>query len=75
MNLIDLNEQKIIDNITEGYPVTVIREDGYKYVISMEYKHGEEVYSYQFGRVKRDFDSFNGIVNALAPLEFKEVIF
>lgn len=75
MNLIDLNEQKIIDNITEGYPVTVIREDGYKYIISMGRKHGKEVYSYQFGRVKKDFDSFNSIVNALSLLEFKEVIF
>lgn len=55
MNLIDLNEQKIIDNITEGYPVTVIREDGYKYIISMGRKHGKEVYSYQFGRVKKRF--------------------
>lgn len=53
MNLIDLNEQKIIDNITEGYPVTVIREDGYKYIISMGCKHGKEVYLYQFGRVKK----------------------
>lgn len=75
MNLIDLNEQKIIDNITEGYPVIVIREDDYRYIISMEYRHGEEVYSYQSGRVERHFSSFNGIVNALALHEFKEIIF
>ena len=38
MNKVILNEQKIIDNITEGYPVTVTREDGFKYIISMERK-------------------------------------
>ena len=75
MNKVILNEQKIIDNITEGYPVTVIREDGFRYIISMERKRGEEVYSYQFGRIKREFDSFDGLENALSLYEFTEVIF
>ena len=48
MNKVTLNGQKIVDSITEGYPVTVIREDGFRYIISMERKRGEEVYSYQF---------------------------
>lgn len=75
MNKVILNEQKIIDNITEGYPVTVTREDGFKYIISMERKRGEEVYSYQFGRIKREFDSFDSLENALSSYEFTEVIF
>lgn len=75
MNKVILNEQKIIDNITEGYPVTVTREDGFRYIISMERKRGEEVYSYQFGRIKREFDSFDSLENALSSYEFTEVIF
>ena len=75
MNKVILNEQKIIDNITEGYPVTVTREDGFRYIISMERKRGEEVYSYQFGRIKGEFDSFDSLENALSSYEFTEVIF
>lgn len=75
MNKVTLNGQKIVDSITEGYPVTVIREDGFRYIISMERKRGEEVYSYQFGRIKREFDSFDSLENALSSYEFTEVIF
>ena len=32
MNKVTLNGQKIVDSITEGYPVTVIREDGFRYI-------------------------------------------
>ena len=66
MNKVTLNGQKIVDSITEGYPVTVIREDGFRYIISMERKRGEEVYSYQFGRIKREFDSFDNICGRAA---------
>ena len=75
MNEVILNERKIIDSIIEGYPVTAIRKDGFKYIISMERKQGEEVYSYQFGRIKREFDSFNSLENALRSYEFTEVVF
>lgn len=75
MNEVILNERKIIDSIIEGYPVTAIRKDGLKYIISMERKRGEEVYSYQFGRIKREFDSFNSLENALSSYEFTEVVF
>lgn len=75
MNKVILNEQKIIDNITEGYPVTVVREDGFRYIISMERKRGEEVYLYQFGKIKREFNSFNSLLNRLSPFEFTDVIF
>lgn len=75
MNKVTLNGQKIVDSITEGYPVTVIREDGFRYIISMERKRGEEVYSYQFGRIKREFDSFDSLENALSSYEFTKVIF
>lgn len=75
MNKVILNERKIIDNITEGYPVTAVREDGFKYIISMERKRGEEVYSYQFGKIKREFNSFNSLLNRLSPFEFTDVIF
>lgn len=75
MNEVILNERKIIDSIIEGYPVTAIRKDGFKYIISMERKRGEEVYSYQFGRIKREFDSFNSLENALSSYEFTEVVF
>lgn len=70
-----LDIQKVIDNITEGYPVTAIREDGYKYVISMEYIQGEEVYSYTFGRIKREFKSFDSLLNKLSHIEFAKIIF
>lgn len=75
MNEVILNERKIIDSIIEGYPVTAIRKDGFKYIIRMERKQGEEVYSYQFGRIKREFDSFNSLENALSSYEFTEVVF
>lgn len=75
MNEVILNERKIIDSIIEGYPVTAIRKDGFKYIISMERKQGEEVYSYQLGRIKREFDSFNSLENALSSYEFTEVVF
>jgi len=70
-----LNTLKVLDNITEGYPVTAIREDGYKYIISMEYKQGEEIYSYTFGRIKREFKSFDGLLNKLSHIEFAKIIF
>ena len=75
MNKVILNEQKIIDNITEGYPVTVTREDGFRYIISMERKRGEEVYSYQFGRIKREFDSFDSLENALVHMSLQRLFF
>ena len=75
MNKVTLNGQKIVDSRTEGYTVTVIREDGFRYIISMVRKRGEEVYSYQFGRIKREFDSFDSLENALSSYEFTKVIF
>lgn len=75
MNKIILNEQKIIDNITEGYPVTATRNDGREYIICMEYKQGEEVYSYSFGEIKKEFKSFNSLLNKLSSFEFVNIIF
>lgn len=75
MNKVIVNEQKIIDNISEGYQVTAIREDGFEYIISMEYIHGKEVYSYRFGKIKREFNTFNSLLNRLSSFEFTEVIF
>lgn len=41
----------------------------------MERKRGEEVYSYQFGRIKREFDSFDSLENALSICKFTIVVF
>lgn len=75
MNKVILYEQKIIDNITEGYPVTAMRRDGYKYVISMYYKYGEEVFVVQFGQIKHEFKSFNALMNRLSTFEFASISF
>lgn len=75
MNKVILNEPKIIDNILEGYQVIAIRKDGLKYIISMSYKRGEEIYSYQFGEIKREFKTFDSLLNSLSSFEFTEVIF
>ena len=75
MNKVILNKQNISASIIEVYPVTAMREDGFKYIISMERKRGEEVYSYQFGRIKREFDSFDSLENALSICKFTIVVF
>lgn len=73
MTTVDLNIAKILDNLTEGYNVTLTREDGYKYILGMQYKNGEEVYTYQFGRIKREFTMFETILEKLAKFEFTNI--
>lgn len=69
------NFAAILDNVTEGYPVTVTRVDGFTYVISMARTNGDEVYSYQFGRIKRDFRSLEDLVSAIIRFDFVSIKF
>lgn len=73
MTVGDLNVKRILDNLYEGYNVTITRNDGYKYILSMYYKDGEEVFVYQFGRIKREFTMFETILEKLSKFEFTSV--
>lgn len=73
MNLVVLQEEKILDNISEGHEVTVTRTDGYKYVLSMNRKKGKEVFVYQFGVIKREFPTFNSLINKLSNFDIASI--
>lgn len=73
MNLVVLQEKKILDNISEGHEVTVTRTDGYKYVLSMIRKKGEEKFVYTFGKIKREFSNFDSLINKLSNFDIASI--
>lgn len=73
MNLVVLQEQNILDNISEGNEVTITRADGYKYVLSMSRERGKETFFYQFGVIKREFPTFNALINKLSNFEIASI--
>ena len=70
------NEVAILDSITEGYPVELTRNDGYRVVLSYERRRGDEFYIYQFGKhLKKEFKSWESLLNHLLKYTFTAIKF
>ncbi|MCD8287228.1 MAG: hypothetical protein LUC18_00055 [Porphyromonadaceae bacterium] len=73
--IITLNEARIMDNLFEGYPVKLIRTDGWKLELSMKYNEkGDTVFFVKSGRATINHGTnFDGLMSRLNRFEYTNI--
>lgn len=68
-----LNYNSILDNITEGYPVTLTRTNGIVCSVSMERVNGEEVYKATVAGITICTNDYDSLFTTLSNYKYKAI--